>query len=111
MRDLPHAQIALGQQQQITMKVLVVERCSLRRLIKRSHHHAELELVVLRDLVLLGLELIHVPFGVDPSTGGPRACFFGEPDAYCAAESDVVFEHCGMGQLLKNLHKIRSQPK
>ena len=57
------------------------------------HHHAELQLVLARDAVLLRLQLIHVPFAVNEAARCPRPMFFREPDTNSPAESNVVFEH------------------
>lgn len=59
----------------------------------KLHHHAELQLVLARDAVLLRLQRIHVPLAVDEAARSPRPVLFGEPDANSAAKSDVVFEH------------------
>lgn len=61
--------------------------------VAKLHHHAELQLVVARDAVLLCFQLIHVPLAINEATGGPRPMLFGEPDTNSSAESDVVFEH------------------
>jgi len=57
------------------------------------HHHAELQLVLARDAVLLRLELIHIPLAVDETPRRPWPVLFGKPDANSTAESDVIFEH------------------
>ena len=59
----------------------------------RLHHHAELQLVLASDAVLLRFQLIHVPLAIDKATRSPRPVLFGEPYADSTAESDVVFEH------------------
>ena len=59
----------------------------------KLHHHAELQLVIARDAVLLRFQLIHIPLAVDKATRSPRSVFFGKPDTNSSTESDVVFEH------------------
>ena len=57
------------------------------------NHHAELQLVLARDAILLCFQLVHVPLAVDEAARSPRPVFLGEPDTNSSAESDVVFEH------------------
>ena len=61
--------------------------------VAKLHHHAELQLVLASDAVLLRLQFIHVPLAIDEAARSPRPMLFREPDTDSSAEGDVVFEH------------------